>query len=330
MRCPKCGYISFDKEEICRGCKKNIAKFSLELSGVVLRSEVPDFLWFEKPEEEEPEEDTEEENTEADSDDVDVASSADLGLGENTVEFAADRGNDLDASLAEEEGKEIEFDLSSDGGGAEEEAKNEIEFDLSMSDAEEKTPAPEPAPAKKDSKKDSGLDLSMESSAGSDLDLGLEGLDFDLDDSTGATAPPPKPEKPAKPAAAKQEKAPVKSAKEPSLDLSGLDLSDLMPPAAAGEKTDFSFSGIGELSLESEGGKAASKTAGKKETTKSTDTLPDLSMDGLDLNSPILPPAASAAGKKLRPAAKTGTALDDFNIDLGDLLSGSGDGKKKK
>jgi hypothetical protein len=327
MRCPKCGYISFDKEEVCRGCKKNIAKFSLELSGVVLRSEVPDFLWFEKPEEEEPEEDAEEESTEADSDEVDVASSADLG--ENTVEFAADGGDELDASLAEE-GKEIEFDLSSDGGGAEEEAKNEIEFDLSLSDAEEKTPAPEPAPAKKEGKKDSGLDLSMESSGGSDLDLGLEGLDFDLDDSTGATNSAPKSEKLAKPVAAKQEKAPAKSAKEPLLDLSGLDLSGLMPPAAEGEKTDFSFSGIGELSLENEGGKAAGKTAGKKEKTKSTDALPDLSMDGLDLSSPILPPAASAAGKKLRPAAKTGTALDDFNIDLGDLLSGTGDGKKKK
>ncbi|CAK8718158.1 MAG: hypothetical protein CDV28_13012 [Candidatus Electronema aureum] len=311
MRCPKCGYISFDKEEICGGCKKNITKFSQELSGVVMRSVVPDFLWFEKPEEEEPEEETpdEDDNAEAESDDIGFDMDAETEVEEaadadNTVEFAADAdGIELEAP-AEEESKEIEFDLS---GGVEEEAKKPMStLDLS----------------KKKDKEESGLNLSMEDTSGSDL--GLDSLDFDLDDDAGAAAPEPKLEKTTKPPAEKKEKAPAKPAKEPSLDLSGLDLSGLMPPEAEEQKTDFSFSGIGELSLEGEESPKKKAGGGKKEKAQATDALPDLSMDGLDLSTPILPPAASAAGKKMRPAAKTGTALDDFNVDLGDLLGGGG------
>lgn len=46
--------------------------------------------------------------------------------------------------------------------------------------------------------------------------------------------------------------------------------------------------------------------------------LEDLEVDGIDLGTP-------AAGGKVMPSVKTGTALDDFDIDLGDLIPGKKD-----
>jgi hypothetical protein len=324
MRCPKCDYISFDKEEICGGCKKNISKIAQELSGVVLRGEVPDFLWLQKEEEAEDEPAADEEDG---TDEGDAA----LDMGEhpepddNTVEFTAAADEEhIDLAASDDEGaKEIEFDLSADESaesGAEE-VKEEIAFDLPDME-EDVPPKPETAPKKNDS----GLDLSMEKeeeSLSADMSTdGLGDLDFELDDLSGA-AQPQKPEQPA-PAekSAKQPKKEKAQAKNASLDLSGIDLSGLMPPSGA-ENSD----GLDGLSLDSDGGKTEKK-AGKKSKTKSAaDMLPDLSMDALDLNTPSSPSTASAAGKKMRPAAKTGTALDNFDVDLGDLLGGGG--KKK-
>jgi len=45
--------------------------------------------------------------------------------------------------------------------------------------------------------------------------------------------------------------------------------------------------------------------------------LEDLKVDGIDLETA---PAAGAEKGKVMPSVKTGTALDDFDIDLGDLL----------
>jgi hypothetical protein len=44
--------------------------------------------------------------------------------------------------------------------------------------------------------------------------------------------------------------------------------------------------------------------------------LEDLEVDGIDLES------KPAAGDRVMPSVKTGTALDDFDIDLGDLITG--------
>lgn len=330
MRCPKCDYISFDLMEICGDCKKNIAKFSSELSGVVFKAETPDFLWFVKPQEEEKEEEAaadeeeaEEEPADTDEDGLDYGGADDDQ--ENTVEFAADEDSGLDlGEAAEDETKEIEFDL---GGGddepaAEEEAKEEIAFDLPGAE-EDAAPSLELDSGSQDEDdKLGGLQLDS-AGAGSDLSVdGLDGLDFDLE---STDEPKPKAEK--EKAGGKKKAA----AKEPSLDLSGIDLSGLMPPAPEKEKLDLSFSGIGELSLEdgaaADSGPTTGKGKGGGKKSGAADKLPDLSIDGLDLNAATLPPAKSAAGKKMRPAAKTGTALDEFNIDLGDLLGGGG--KKK-
>ncbi len=329
MRCKKCGYISFDQMETCGGCKKNIAKDAKELSGVVFKSESPDFLWFKRKEDEEPEEEAaEEENSAAEeSDDVNFSlGAADEG---GTADFSTETGEDgLD--IAADEPQEIAFDLSADNDAGEmadqEDPKEEIAFELPVMQDK----SAEAAALNLDiiAGQSDDLELPLEtSSADGGLDLGL---DFDLGDS--ATAPPlVEPEKPVKAAAGKSsaKAKPAEKASPLDLDLGGLDLDGLASSATAEPKIDFSFSGLGELALEGAAPVKEEGKPGKKKGTSSgksaTDTLPDLAMEGLDLDAPTLPPAASAAGKKLRPAAKTGTALDAFDIDLGDLLGG---GKK--
>ncbi|MFT5729207.1 MAG: hypothetical protein ACI8PB_003370 [Desulforhopalus sp.] len=46
MRCPKCGYISFDLVDECLKCKKNIKSTSEVLQGSVLKVPAPSFLKF--------------------------------------------------------------------------------------------------------------------------------------------------------------------------------------------------------------------------------------------------------------------------------------------
>ncbi len=46
MRCPKCGYISFDYLDTCLKCKKNIKKTSSTLRGSVYSAAAPSFLIF--------------------------------------------------------------------------------------------------------------------------------------------------------------------------------------------------------------------------------------------------------------------------------------------
>jgi hypothetical protein len=323
MRCPKCNYISFDEVEICGGCKKNIAKYSQALHGVIFKAECPDFLWFQKPEEEPEEEETElleedaeSESTEAEGDDTEI----DMGFGDDesegpaaddTVEFTPDAedtdlGLDLDTAdtATDEEPQEIEFDLDAASPEVEKEQKEETqEAALDLEDTKESSLFDV------DDAEDKGLaDLSMD---------GLDDLDIELDDAEEVAPPSVKLDKTPE----KKQPAKKKQAEEaPGLD--DLDLSGLMPSAAE-EAPDISLDDIGELRLEETETEPSKKAA----EGDGADLLSDLSIDGLDLDAPILPPASSAAGKKMRPAAKTGTALDSFDIDLGTLL---GEDEKNK
>jgi len=47
MRCPKCGYISFDHLESCKKCNKNISEASADIDGTVFAVAAPVFLDFE-------------------------------------------------------------------------------------------------------------------------------------------------------------------------------------------------------------------------------------------------------------------------------------------
>ncbi len=52
MRCPKCGYISFDHVDACEKCKKDLSALVAELDGSTYAAEVPRFLVLQgKPDE---------------------------------------------------------------------------------------------------------------------------------------------------------------------------------------------------------------------------------------------------------------------------------------
>ncbi len=282
MRCPKCDYITFDQLESCPSCNKNISKFSRELVGVTFKARIPDFLQF-GAQEAEPEEEVEEVSAEMEMFDEDD----DVELIGEEVDTETEGEEDLD--FAEEEEPEdsegIDFDLPDSSETAE---QDNVDLELSADDDD----------GLDLSLDDDGLDLSvddgdndkgLEHSAGTEE---LEGLDLSLDDTDSEIV-------------MEIEEQPEK---ESSLELGGLDLSDLSP-SSAGD----SGSAPEELTLEK-----TDEVSG--ESSQQGDGLPDLELDGLDFDAPAKPPAGSATGERCIASAKTGTALDDFGIDLGDLL----------
>jgi hypothetical protein len=282
MRCPKCSYITFDRLETCPSCKKDISKTSKELLGVTFRANIPDFLQF-GAQEDEPEEEFEE----ASADEAEVFDD-DAELTDDEVDTEAEDEEELEFAVEEEadepEDEGIDFDLSDSSETAE---QADVDLELSADDDDSGL----------DLSLDDGLDLSADDGGDNDKELehaagseGLEGLDLSLDDTDSEidmeTAEQPE--------------------KKSSLELDGLDLSDLSP-SSTGE----SGSALEELTLEN------SDDASKGSSQQ--DGLPDLELDGLDFDAPAKPPAGSATGERFKPSAKTGTALDDFDIDLGDL-----------
>jgi len=245
MRCPKCGYITFDHLETCTKCRKKIAVVAEQLSGTVFKAEAPAFLQFRVHE-------------------PDTGNEASVDL------LQKDDDIDMEFSL---DGDEFEIDNGSTG--------EEIEFDF-MDESQG-------APASRGNEDEGGdeFDLNLFGEESAELDLDTSDADI-TDDKDG-----------------------------PQLDFSELDISDLAPPAA--EEDDLSST---ELTLEDVAGTpvARAKKSGQPSVGIGGE-LEDLQMDGLDLEMPSLPPAGSATGKKMRPAVKTGTALDGFDIDLGELIS---------
>jgi hypothetical protein len=99
----------------------------------------------------------------------------------------------------------------------------------------------------------------------------------------------------------------------PALDFGDLDISDLAPPfeddlqqpVKEGEP-------VAALS--------ARQTVPAPPQGAAPAALEDLQYNGLDLDAPARFVSGSAAGKRYAPSVKTGTALDKFDIDLGDLF----------
>ncbi len=124
MRCPKCGFISFDHLELCLKCKKNIKAVSDTLHGTVFHVAVPTFLQLSSSRDEEPESDEEssdnlEANEEFVDEDLDVLvkddSSTGVGVGMAADELVADDrklGGKTPAESEDFEDREIEIDLS--------------------------------------------------------------------------------------------------------------------------------------------------------------------------------------------------------------------------
>ena len=117
MRCPKCGYISFDNVEKCLKCKKNIASASSVFQGSVLNVTTPVFLKL-VPDEEETEE---------------------MELGSDELELADEEFEisdpELDILLDEEEGSTAEIQLDLEDQDLEKSALDQLNDDLSEIEA---------------------------------------------------------------------------------------------------------------------------------------------------------------------------------------------------
>jgi hypothetical protein len=96
MRCPKCGYISFDNVEKCLKCKKNIADTSKLFQGSVLNVATPVFL-----------------NRTVEEEEVDIPVGGDEAVAEEEFEIT---DPDLEILLEDEEGStaEVGLELESD------------------------------------------------------------------------------------------------------------------------------------------------------------------------------------------------------------------------
>jgi hypothetical protein len=126
MRCPKCGYISYDHLTACAKCGRDVSELAAELQGTSIKTEAPMFLSGALGAFSGEEEETFEEQ----------ALEADMDEG---IDFSMEEeGQDVDFSF-EEEGEE-EADISLAEAEAEEaatmEAGEDVDFDLGVEEAE--------------------------------------------------------------------------------------------------------------------------------------------------------------------------------------------------
>ena len=260
MRCPKCGYITFDHLETCPKCKKNIAKISEELSGNIFRVEVPLFLKFE-----------------VDEPEIEPESSVDVPVEEEDVE--------LEMTVDGNDSPDVEFSFdeedSTDDSRSFEDNLEEETVDAGIQEEHEETPG-------SIDDTEGGEDVVFaEDDDFSEFDLNEEDKKESTDGDDGL-----------------------------NLDFTDLDIADLAPPAAVEED--------GEDTAEFVPGDEARATTTDSASPPLRGTsgagLEDLQTDGFDLDLPASPLPESAAGKKKRSTVKTGTALDDFDFDLEDLI----------
>lgn len=246
MRCPKCGFISFDQLASCKKCRKNISEASAELEGAVYEVPTPEFLHFEPG------------GILADAleEDDDFAFSEDVEDAEAMVDLSGEEHD-------QEPGKEITIDLEgeSDVTAMEIDKESDREDTLELDDAQAVAQSEE-------------MTFDMEGEAEAEESEG-EGL---------------------------------------QLDFSDIDTSDLGPPGGYVDEESGESLTLGEEDVQTGTAKAGAAVAVGS-------GLEDLQVDDLDLEGPAPLVTGSKVGGKLMPAMKTGTALDNFDIDLGDLTS---------
>lgn len=201
MRCPKCGYISFDLVDECLKCKKNIKSASEVLQGAVLNVPPPSFLKFspEAKETNEVETDYSDEISPMDSQFVDEDSEFMSG----DIDFSDDDSDEIE--IMPETYEDNDFNEETPSLDLEEDSSaGEIEVDLSqfeeVSDPEAAFLSDEPDITLEDQDEDvveisvpeeladmSDLDppdLSVSESKSDELDLNIDSgpVDLDLED----------------------------------------------------------------------------------------------------------------------------------------------------
>ncbi len=352
MRCPKCGYTSFDNQDRCKKCKKRLSASAATL-GMVVSAVPPSFLFVAEPEQEV------DDFAEAEDVVVDLSGDDDTVLDLSAPDEqsfpAAHRRQETSAYpslLADEEGVDLQladdFEAESPAkeGGFDSPAaladEEGIDFELA-DDFEAESPA-----------KEGGFDFPAALAE-------EEGIDFELADDFEA-------ESPAKeggfdfPAALADEDdidprlsrgiaekgsgqeldldfeldlpldddaaADTAAAPRIGIDLAKLDISDLQAPQAAEIEMPEDGKTVADTAAESEEEPAPSVLAAfteelgdfEEETTAPAQeefSLEDLQVDGLDVGKTALPDP----GPGYHPAMKTGTALDSFHFELQELLA---------
>jgi len=254
MRCPKCGYISFDHLETCKKCHKSLGSTATAVKGTVYDFAPPLFL---------------------------------------TVGTAKEEA----APLAERQAEGQEFSP---------EPANEVIFAMEEVGEATATPDEEPTPPQELER----------------YEIEFAGFGEETEPKEGAVAEAPAS---AKFASGGETFAEASQPALPSMDFSELDISDLAPPtggqaAAVRAEQPAAMVDLGSVPALAV---APQPSAGKPPTGR----LEDLNTSGLDLDVPAKPVSGSATGKRLLPSVKTGTALDKFDVDLGELFT---DDEKEK
>ena len=288
MRCPKCGYTSFDNQDRCKKCKKRLSASAATL-GMVVSAVPPSFLFVAKPEQEV------DDFAEAEDVVVDLSGDDDTVLDLSAPDeqsFPADHRRQETSAypslLADEEGVDLQL----------------------ADDFEAESPA-------KEGGFDSPAALADE-----------EGIDFELADDFEAESPAKEGGFDFPAALADDAAADTAAAPRIGIDLAKLDISDLQAPQAAEIEMPEDGETVADTATESEEEAAPSVLAAfteelgdfEEETTAPVQeefSLEDLQVDGLDVGKTALPDP----GPGYHPAMKTGTALDSFHFELQELLA---------
>lgn len=251
MRCPKCGYISFDHLETCKNCLKYIGDTVADINGTEYETVAPSFLLaaLEKRQQ------------------SPVPESHETDQAMEMVDL-----ENLD-TLELREGIETEFILPNEA--VHEPSRKEISLPESGDELL------------------MDLDDFSEASPREEYSLNLTEKQEDSDSSL------------------------------PMLDFGDLDISDLAPPVKIEEPFSSLFE---EKQVPAEEKPVGGSTAAAPSPSKSAPTAPatglaDLTFSGLDLDVPSKLETGSTAGRRFLPSVKTGTALDKFDIDLGELFA---------
>lgn len=247
MRCPKCGYTSFDHLETCKKCQKPLGPAVDEINGTTYEAVAPLFLKITR--------DLEAKSAvkpiqKIDFEEIELEEEEDLPLRPGIdTEFTLDENL---VTEAEQQGR-VSF------------ANENEELVVDLDDFQEISPRDEFT-----------LELGSQP-AGEDSEL-------------------------------------------PPIDFGDLDISDLGPPSK--EESEVSFQTEAPvLKVASIQSTIADAVLPKSPKGRTKPGLEDLNFNGLDLESPAKIISGSAAGKRYLPSVKTGTALDKFDIDLGDLFA---------
>jgi len=197
MRCPKCGFISFDHLTSCAKCGRDVSEVASELQGTSIKVENPMFLSGALAAFSESEESFEDHAMEAEVDEGGIDFDMDMEVEEQEAVEAADVEEDIDFSFEDEEkaetlevaDEEEEADISLAEAEAEEAVDVEEEVELldeaadfeleAEEETEEETKEEVEEEASPEETEESFEELDLMGTA-DDEDEG--GLEFDLED----------------------------------------------------------------------------------------------------------------------------------------------------